>query len=104
MHEDAGLSPVHRVGHDEGLLRVERVVGAMSWKPISTAPHDGTEIYIKDFGQTDDQAGTAVWSQRPVCMLGPVNGGYPPGWATGPNSGTDNNLPLDTPDLWREME
>ncbi len=71
------------------------------WQPMATAPRDGTEIRAKYFDQSDDEADYIVWSERPVCMLGPVNGGFPPGWATGRSSDTDTNLPIDEYDLWR---
>lgn len=69
------------------------------------APRDGTEIEVgckEPDGSISES--TAMWSDRPVCMLGPVNGGFPAGWATGFNSGTDTNLPIDQPDFWRELE
>ena len=71
----------------------------MEWQPIETAPKDGTEILISNNGEDISEA---FWSDRPVCMLGPRNGGFPPGWATTRGGGTDYNLPLDEPTHWRE--
>ena len=52
----------------------------------------------------DIEGGTVFWSDRPVCMLGSRNGGFPPGWATGHHCGTDYNLPVDPPRLWRPFD
>ena len=69
-------------------------------QPIETAPRDGTEIEVLD----NEEWQPVVWSERPVCMLGTRCGGFPPGWATGPESGTDRNLPLDiNPTHWRPL-
>lgn len=68
------------------------------WQTIETAPYDGTEIEVSYNGE---DITTAFWSDRPICMLGSRNGGHEPGWATGYNSGTDYNLPLDEPTHWR---
>lgn len=67
------------------------------WQLMETAPRDGTEIEVIE-------GGTVFWSERPVCMLGSRNGGFPPGWATGHNSGTDYNLPVDPPTHWRPLQ
>ena len=68
------------------------------WLSMEDAPRDGTGI----IGLYNDGEAMIVWSKRPVCMLGPVNGGYPPGWATyGPD--TDSNLPMDAPKAWRRL-
>lgn len=74
------------------------------WQPIATAPKDGTiiEINYTDGGNAPNEICLAVWSERPVCMLGSRNGGFPPGWATAGGQ-TDNNLPLDEPICWREI-
>ena len=72
----------------------------MGWQPIETAPRDGTEIVVRYKGGEET---TAFWSDRPVCMLGSVNGGHTAGWATGAQSGTDYNLPIDPPDEWKSM-
>jgi len=68
-------------------------------KPIDTAPKDGTtiEALYPDGTLTD-----IFWSERPVCMLGTVNGGFPEGWATGGRD-TDYNLPMDTPIMWIDI-
>lgn len=69
------------------------------WLPICDAPYDGTEVEVK---WESGDVSTACWSERPVCMGGPTV--YrEPSWATGPNSGTDRNLPLDEPQWWREI-
>lgn len=69
------------------------------WLPIESAPKDGTIIV----GKYKDTECLIRWSERPVCMLGPVNGGYPPGWATAGDE-TDNNLPMDPPTAWKPEE
>jgi hypothetical protein len=66
-------------------------------QPITTAPRDGTQITGI---YADGNEVTMYWSERPVCMLGSINGGFPPGWATCGDK-TDFNLPLDEPDFWR---
>lgn len=68
-----------------------------SWQPMATAPRDGSSIV----GKYEDTECMIRWSNRPVCMLGSVNGGHPPGWATD-GSETDSNLPMDIPDAWRD--
>ena len=68
-------------------------------QPIETAPKDGIAI----LGLYPDGVLTDIyWSERPVCMLGSVNGGYPEGWATAGRD-TDYNLPMDTPLMWKEI-
>lgn len=68
------------------------------------APRDGTEI---EFGNMEGNEiisfGIAMWSDRPVCMLGSVNGGFPEGWATGYSDFADTNLPLDQAGFWRPL-
>ena len=70
-----------------------------SWRPISTAPRDGSTI-IGIYGGDEDRTSFIFWSERPVCMLGSRCGGYPPGWATAMEQDTDTNLPVDTPTHW----
>jgi len=70
------------------------------WQPIKTAPKDGTEIEVLFEG---GEMSTAFWSDKPICMLGPRNGTFPSGWATGHESGTDYNLPLDDFTHWKEL-
>lgn len=70
------------------------------WQPMSTAPKDRTIEFINEAGEQY----LAVWSDRPVCMLGSRNGGFPPGWSTPIEADTDTNLPLDPGILWREYQ
>lgn len=53
---------------------------AVEWKSIDTAPKNG-ETIVANYG-TIDKPETALicWSERPVCMLGPRNGSFPPGY------------------------
>ena len=67
------------------------------WQSMDTAPCDGTEIE----GEYEDGPCLIMWSERPVCMLGQRNGGFPEGWATAYSGGTDANLPMDEPTRWR---
>ena len=78
----------------------ERVEGKYKdLQPMNTAPKDGTTI----LGLTQDGVLTDIfWSERPVCMLGTRNGGFPEGWATG-GIDTDYNLPIDTPMMWKDL-
>jgi len=65
---------------------------------MNEAPRDGEIEGLHSSGEVS----LMFWSDRPVCMLGQRNGGFPEGWATcGPE--TDYNLPLDADDLvaWR---
>ena len=75
------------------------------WRADFTdAPQDGTEIEIGYQLMSGKIAPCfAVWSERPVCMLGPRSA-YPPGWATGPSSRAESNLPLDPPRYWRTVD
>ena len=74
------------------------------WQPIETAPKTGETIEI-NYGTADNPEDVceAAWSERPVCMLGNRNGGFPAGWATPYGGDTDSNLPLDPPKLWRHI-
>lgn len=75
----------------------ENIDIAMRWNSMEDAPRDGTPIV----GLYDDGEEAIIrWSDRPVCILGSRNGGYPPGWATAGND-TDYNLPMDIPKAWR---
>ena len=78
------------IGSDNNIIR---------WRPMCDAPKDGRSI-IGDYAD----AGEAMifWSERPVCMLGSVNGGFPEGWATD-GTETDYNLPMDEPTQWRHL-
>jgi hypothetical protein len=69
------------------------------WQPIDTAPRDGTSIEVNYGTVENPEVCLAVWSERPVCMGGPLIR-YPPGWATNGDE-TDSNLPLDPPNYWR---
>lgn len=73
------------------------------WLPIETAPKDGTVIEV-NYGTADNpqEVCTAFWSDKPICMLGPRNGTFPPGWATSGYE-CDKNLPLDPPNFWRPI-
>jgi hypothetical protein len=66
---------------------------------MESAPTDGTPI----IGLYDDGEEDIFWSERPVCMAGPVNGGHPEGWATCGDH-TDHNLPMEKPNKWREQD
>jgi hypothetical protein len=68
------------------------------WLDISTAPKDGSEILMR---YEDGESVHAVWSDRPVCMLGSRCGGFPPGWATPTGHDVDANLPIDEGTHWR---
>jgi hypothetical protein len=70
---------------------------------IDNAPRDGSAIEIAYKNGDDLDICFAAWSERPVCMLGSQNGGFPPGWATTYEGDVDSNLPLDPPDFWREL-
>lgn len=102
------LSPSKRSeGYDECCDKANELLGGKGeegrWMPIETAPKDGTEIEV-NYGTPEkpEDVCEAFWSQRPVCMLGNRNGGFPPGWATTGNK-TDKNLPLDPPKYWRPL-
>lgn len=73
------------------------------WQPIETAPKTGTiiEVSYGDGSNPSDNT-LAIWSERPVCMAGTINGGCAPGWATTIECICDTNLPMDEPNLWRE--
>lgn len=63
------------------------------WKSTADAPHR-TIVGMYDNGDC-----LITWSDNPICMLGPRNGSYPPGWATA-GSNVDSNLPMDPPLAW----
>lgn len=69
------------------------------WQKMEDAPRDGTAIV----GLYDDGEAVIMWSDRPHCMLGVRQGGFPPGWAAD-GSETDRNLPMGTPKAWRPCE
>jgi hypothetical protein len=66
------------------------------WRPMDTAPRDGTEIR----GYFDpDEIVPIRWSEQRRCMLGDVAPGagvYPPGWED-----VANGLPVDDPQSWK---
>lgn len=96
--ELANAMQTNKPNTEKTLTESEKV----EWKDIDSAPKDGTTI-VANYG-TLEQPETALicWSQRPVCMLGNRNGGFPPGWATSPDSEADTNLPMDPPIYWAE--
>lgn len=67
------------------------------WQPMETAPRDGSTIRFRAGDRSD---GHTFWSERPVCMLGEINGGFPPGWASHYLDETDHNLPMEVSDDW----
>ena len=92
------LPEMHELFHD---LKTMDLEDSLIWKPIATAPKTGIEIEVSYGDGSDPKEITwAFWSDRPVCMGGPTVY-IKPGWATGHNSGTDYNLPLDEPKMWR---
>jgi len=64
---------------------------------MDEAPRDGESIV----GKYADEEAIIMWSERPVCMGGPLVG-IPAGWATD-GTETDRNLPMDEPDAWRTI-
>ena len=70
------------------------------WFPMSEAPTCGKSII--GFYENDGEA-AIFWSERPVCMLGSVNGGFPEGWATD-GTETDYNLPMEAPIKWKDIK
>lgn len=69
------------------------------WQTMDSAPKSGITIEIC-YDSEGKETCLACWSDRPVCMLGSRNGGFPPGWATAGDE-CDKNLPLDPPVMWR---
>lgn len=96
------LPEMHQLFHDLDVMDKE---DALIWRAIETAPKDGREIEITygDGSNPDDNC-FAVWSDNPICMLGPRNGSHKPGWATPYGGNTDSNLPLDPPKYWRHID
>lgn len=74
-----------------------------NWQPIEAAPKDGSTIEVT-YDADGKETCLAMWSEKPVCMLGPRNGAFPPGWATPVEANCDTNLPLDPPLMWREWK
>jgi hypothetical protein len=74
----------------------------LRWQIMETAPKDGSEIEINYGTEDEPDVCFAFWSERPVCMLGNINGGHKPGWATCGQE-IDRNLPLDEPNFWRPI-
>lgn len=72
------------------------------WQPMNTAPKDGSTIEANYGTIQKPETALICWSQKPVCMLGPRCGTFPPGWATSIEGDTDNNLPMDESNYWRE--
>jgi hypothetical protein len=85
----------------EAAAMLSALLAEREWRPIAEAPRDGTEI--EGFDEIGQSCGVVMWSNRPVCMLGPINGGHKPGWATGFSSDTDANLPVEAPVRWRPL-
>lgn len=88
-----------------GAINSQNLIMADSvWREMSSAPKDGEVIEV-NYGSLDEpDICDAVWSARPVCMLGNINGGHKPGWATPHGGDTDSNLPLDPPNYWRPQQ
>lgn len=69
------------------------------WNPyMEMAPRDENIV-----GLINGDEVAMVWSEKPICMLGPRNGTFSPGWATPIGGSTDSNLPLDEPVAWRYL-
>lgn len=89
-------SSCHREEHIK-LESGEKAGLPYGFKKMDDAPKDGTEIY-GFYG--DGDTAFIFWSDRPVCMLGSRNGGFPEGWATC-GADIDYNLPMEEPLGWR---
>lgn len=71
----------------------------MDWNPyMEMAPQN--EVIV---GFINGDEIPMEWSEVPVCMLGPMNGSFPAGWATPRGGSVDANLPLDEPVAWRHL-
>lgn len=72
---------------------------ALDWRPIETAPRDGSLLRVRYANGDED---TACWQEARTCMLGrspgmPASAGQcGPGWV----SSEAEYLPIDEPDFW----
>lgn len=71
----------------------------MEWKTIDSAPKDREILGL----HSDGSESPMFWSEKPICMLGPTNGSFPPGWATGISGESETNLPLRDLIKWKEL-
>lgn len=68
------------------------------WQQMANAPHD-RPIQALYEDSADDEFDTVIWEENRYCMIGPPQGSRGPGWQS-----LENNLPVDDPVLWREVQ
>lgn len=92
----------HRKGVANVLTAALSVARADGWRPIETAPKDGSDIEL--LLQNGEQF-KVRWNTERYCVLGPRAGSYPPGWSAASTEDVDANLPIsfagNEPTHWR---
>lgn len=111
---DVAMPPEEEAKHGDGLglytatlgmVRRARTALAASpeaeqgWRPIETAPRDGTEIIGL---YSNGEEASIRWAESRKCMLAGIGGGngyFEPGWED-----VENGLIADEPERWRSVD
>ncbi len=81
----------------ETLTRLRAAQPADAWRPIESAPKDGTKVRVRYEDDTEED--DVYYSDERWCMIGPPQGWKGPGWV----STEAGNLPVDDPVSWQPL-